>query len=87
MTHTGVATSLRRSPHLSEALELREAMLHVWRAIEREGLKPMGRNHIHFVPHKARGSTNTTNKNNLKHKCFSAWMSKRYTLNEPVAAC
>ena len=26
----------------------------VWPAIKREGLKPMGRNHIHFVPHEAR---------------------------------
>ncbi|CAK9078941.1 tRNA 2'-phosphotransferase 1 [Durusdinium trenchii] len=29
----------------------------VWPAIKREGLKPMGRNHIHFVPHEVGSRT------------------------------
>jgi RNA:NAD 2'-phosphotransferase (TPT1/KptA family) len=31
----------------------KKSYVDVWPAIKREGLKPMGRNHIHFVPHEA----------------------------------
>ena len=31
----------------------RKCQVQIWKQIKEEGLKPMGRNHIHFVPHEA----------------------------------
>eukprot|EP00435_Cladocopium_sp_Y103_P019862 s2124_g4.t2 len=35
----------------------KKSYVDVWPAIKREGLKPMGRNHIHFVPHEVGSRT------------------------------